>query len=197
MINEELKSLLISLKDRDRELRTEIFKEGTLNDGYDPKMEAWHLKNTEKLDEIIEKLGWPGKSLVGTEGSDATFMLACHSKSTPSFQRKFLQHVQEAVKNQEAIKAQAACLGDRIRFNEGKPLKYGMLFDWDESGELVANVEDLDLTNELRKEMGLKTVEEESELHRKKIEMEGGGPSSDFHEYKREEQAWAKRVGWR
>jgi hypothetical protein len=91
---------------------------------------------------------------------------------------------------------QVACLEDRIQFNEGKSQKYGMLLDWDESGELIVNVVGLELANELRKEMGLKTVEEVKDLHRKEIEKEGG-PPQDFHEHKRKELAWAKRVGWR
>ena len=161
------------------------------------KWNRLHLENAKKLNEIVEKHGWPGRSLVGTEGADAAFMLACHSISKPDFQRKFLQHIKEALKKGEATKPQAACLEDRILFNEGKPLKYGMLFDWDESGELSANVENLELANELRRGMGLKTVEEAKELHRKEIKMEGGRPPSDYHEHKRQEQAWAKRVGWR
>ncbi len=197
MINEELKSYLLSLKDQDLQLRTKILKEGTLNDGYDPRMEALHVENADKLDELIEKYGWPGRSLVGTEGADAAFMLACHSISNPELQRKFLNQLQEAVKKGDATKPQAACLGDRIRFNEGKPLKYGMLFDWNESGELVANVENIDVANELRKEMGLKSVEEAKALHQKEIEREGGRPPSDYHEHKVQEHAWAKRVGWR
>lgn len=197
MINEALKNLLISLKDRDHELRAEILKERTLYDGYDPRMEALHLGNAEKLNEIIEKYGWPGRSLVGKEGANAACVLAQHSISKPELQRKFLQHIKVAVNKREATSCQAACLEDRILFNEGTPLKYGMLFDWDESGELIANVGNVELANELRREMGLQTVEEAKECHRKEIEMEGGGPPSDYHEYKRQEQAWAKRVGWR
>ena len=197
MINDALKKILISLKDRDLELRTKILKEGTLHDGYDPRMEALHRENAEKLNDIIGKHGWPGRSLVGTEGADAAFMLACHSISEPKLQRKFLQHIKEAVKNGEATTPQVACLEDRIRFNEGKPLRYGMLFDWDESGELITNVENLDLANDLRREMGLITVKEAKARHRQEIAMEGGRPPSDYHEHKRQEEAWAKRVGWR
>ena len=72
-----------------------------------------------------------------------------------------------------------------------------MLFAWNESGELVANVDNIELANEFRKEIGLKTVEEAKESHRKEIELEGGRPPSNYHEHKRQEHAWAKRVGWR
>jgi hypothetical protein len=57
MINEILKNLLISLKNKGFELRTEILKNGTLYDGYNSRMEALHIENAEKLKEIIEKHG--------------------------------------------------------------------------------------------------------------------------------------------
>lgn len=197
MINEALRNLLISLKDRALELEAEYLQIHTRYDGYPLNLETLHLENAEKLNDIIEQHGWPGRSLVGTEGADAAFTLAQHSISKPELQRQFFQHINEAAKNGEATPCQAACLEDRIRFNEGKPQRYGMFFNWDESGVLIANVENLDLANKLRKEMGLKTVEEAKEIHRKEIEEEGGGRPLDFHEHKRNELAWAKRVGWR
>ena len=81
------------------------YEKGTLNDGYDPRMEALHIENAERLDEIIENHEWPGQSLVGMEGSDAAFMIACHSISQPRLQRKFSQHIQDAVKNEEATQS--------------------------------------------------------------------------------------------
>ena len=193
----DLRELLISLKEKDFELREAILKDGSLYDGYDEEMEALHIKNAEKLNEIVTEYGWPGKSLVGEDGSDAAVIIAQHSISKPTLQRKFLEYLKSSVVEGEALPAQEACLEDRILFNEGKPQKYGMLFDWNEKGELFTNVDDLVLANERRKKLGLKSIEEATKLHRKEIEEEGGGPPADFHEHKRKELAWAKRVGWR
>ena len=196
-MNTALRELLISLKDRDIELRQKILKKGSLYDGYDEELEALHVSNAEKLNDIIAKHGWPGKSLVGKDGADAAVIIAQYSISKPILQKKFLAYLKPAVKKGEALPIHEACLEDRILFNEGKPQKYGMLFDWTENGKLITNVDDITLANERRKKLGLRTVEEAAEIHRKEIEAEGGGPPPDYFEHKRKETEWAKRVGWR
>jgi hypothetical protein len=62
---------------------------------------------------------------------------------------------------------------------------------------VISNVDNTALANERRKKLGLKTIEEATQLHRKEIEKEGGGPPADYHDHKRKEVAWAKRTGWR
>jgi len=196
-MKQDLRELLISLKERDCELRQAILQGGTLYDGYDEEMETLHIKNAEILYRILTEHGWPGKTLVGKDGSDAAFMIAQHSISKPNLQRRFLEYIKGAVAEGEASPVQAACLEDRILFNEGKAQKYGMLFDWNEKGELYTNVDDMTMANERRLKLGLKSIEEAVKLHRKEIEEEKGGPPADFHEHKRKELAWAQRVGWR
>ena len=196
-MNNELRELPISLEERDCALRQAILKAGSLYDGYDEEMEALHIQNAEILFEIVTEYGWPGKSMVGNDGSDAAFTIAQHSISKPDLQRRYLEYIKTAVAEGEASAVQEACLKDRILFNEGQPQKYGMLFDWNERGELYTNVDDISLANERRMTLGLKSIEVATKLHRKEIEEEAGGPPSDFHERKRKEIAWAKRVGWR
>jgi len=196
-MNQGLRELLVSFKESDCALRRAILQDGSLYDGYDAEMEALHIKNAEILYGILTEYGWPGKSLVGNDGSDAAFMIAQHSISKPNLQRGFLEYLKGAVAEGEASPVQAACLEDRILFNEGKAQKYGMMFDWNEQGELYTNVDDTTMANERRLKLGLKSIEEAVKLHRKEIEEEKGGPPVDFHEHKRKELAWAKRVGWR
>ena len=92
---------------------------------------------------------------------------------------------------------QEACLQDCILFYQGKPQKYGLMFDWDENGELVANVENVARANERRKSLGLKTLANDLLTYKNETKKVGGGPPKDFCEHKRLELAWAKRVGWR
>ena len=143
------------------------------------------MSNAEKLYEIICQFGWPGKTLVGEDGASAAALIAQHAISKPDLQRKFLEQLKLAVTQDEASPVQAACLEDRILFNEGKPQKYGMLFDWSESGELVTNVDDIALANARRRRLGLRTLEEATALHRKQVHEEGGGPPADYHAHKR------------
>jgi len=195
-MNEGIRKQLISMKEKDLEMRNTILKRGGLYEGYDESMEALHIENAETLDKIINDNGWPGKSLVGEDGAKAAFLIAQHAISKPELQRLFLSHLKTAVLDGEANPVQEACLEDRILFNEGKPCLYGMLFDWDESGNLVANVDDEAAVNERRKKLGLDTLAEALQKHRKEIEEEGGGPPSNIQEHKIKAKEWAKRVGW-
>lgn len=196
-MNEELKSRLIALKDEDLEMRNSILKKGGLYEGYNEEMEALHIRNAEELKKIMDENGWPGKSLVGEEGAYAAITIAQHAISKPELQKQFLVELKNAVRQGEATQLQEACLEDRILYIQGKPGRYGMLFDWDDSGNLVANVDDESLVNERRKKLGLASLAEALKKHRKEIEDEGGGPPSNIAEHKRKAEAWEKRVGWR
>lgn len=196
-MNKPLREELIALLERDTALRTALLKEGSLYEGYDDDMEALHLKNAQRLDTIIKGHGWPGKSLVGKDGESAAFRIAQHAISSPKLQRSFLKHLKKAVANGEATAIQEACLTDHILFNEGRPLIYGMLFDWDESGQLYAEVDDPDQVNERRARLGLKPLDEAISDHYSEIKDEGGGPPTDIKAHKLMAAEWAKRVGWR
>lgn len=196
MIDETLKALLISYKDKDFELREKLMKQGLLYEGYNSQLEALHLENAEKLNEIIKAHGWPGQSKVGKEGAYAAFILAQHAISRPPLQKYFFEKMSASVKMNEASPRHAACLEDRILFNQAKPLKYGMLFDWNEAGIFTTNVDDVELANQRRKEIGLESIEEATINFRKEVEQENAGPRPDYHEHKRLEKEWAIRVGW-
>ena len=181
----------------DLKMRASILEDGGLYDGYSKEMEKLHIRNAEKLKTIIDENRWPGRSLVGKEGADAAIVIAQNSISKPDIQKYFLVELKMAVTKGEATPIQEACLEDRILFNQGKPCLYGMLFDWDSTGDLVANVDDEKLVNERRSKLGLRPLSEALEKHRVEIEREGGGPPSDIEKHKEMEQKWAERVGWR
>lgn len=196
-MNKALKVKLVSMRAKEHEMRESILKSGNLYDGYDEKLEALHIHHAEELNIIVDKFGWPGKTLVGKDGASAAFLIALHSISKPPLQRKFLVELRKAVVEGDASPNQEACLEDRILFNEGKPCKYGMLFDWDDNGNLIANVDDAALVNERRAKLGLTTLSEALRLHREEIEHEGGGPPKDIKKHREMGEEWARRVGWR
>jgi hypothetical protein len=196
-MNKQLQEELLAMKQKDMDYRDSLLKNGSLYEGYDDRMEAIHLENAERLNEIIQSNGWPGKFLVGKEGATAAFMIAQHTISSPMLQRSFLKSLSKAVVDGEATKIQEACLQDRILFNEGKPQQYGMLFDWNDNGELFTVVDDIEKANKRRKELGLKTVEEATEAHRKEVVEEGGGPPKDIKKHRQMALEWAIKVGWK
>jgi len=197
-MNKLLRAELLAMKQTDLAYRESILEKGSLYEGYDKQMEAIHLQNATRLNQIIEEKGWPGKSLVGEDGASAAFLIAQHAISNPALQRSFLISLSHAASTGEATEIQRACLQDRILYNEGKQQQYGLLFDWSDEGEMIANVDDINAVNQRRKAIGLKTtVQEALEAHRKEVEEEGGGAPKDIGKHREMAKQWAIRVGWK
>ena len=187
---------LAALKKRDAEMRSRLLKEGRLFGDYAPDMQRVHRENAYELNKIIAKHGWPGISLLGSEGCRTAWLVAQHSICTPELQRKFLTSLKEAVARGDAPKKYAAYLEDRIRFNEGRAQLYGTVLDWNERGELGCEIEDPENLDARRAQVGLAPYREDLERHIQEIASEGGRPPEDFAAYKVKARAWAKSVGW-
>ncbi len=196
-MNRELLDILLGLQRKDLDMREQLLREGRLFGVYADEMQALHAVNAQSLDAIIEQYGWPGVTLVGPEGSRAAWMIAQHAICTPHLQRKFLDHLQDTVEQGDAPARQLALLTDRIRFNEGRPQRYGTVYDWSAAGELVCNVEGGDDLDARRAKAGLPPFDEALERERAAVRDEGGAPPEDYADYRRRADDWARRVGWR
>ena len=102
-----------------------------------------------------------------------------------------------AVSENKADAQNLAYLTDRIAVFEEKPQLYGTQFDWNENGNLSPNLYDnLTKVNERRKSLGLNTLEEQTEIIRKRAKNENQMPPKDFEKRKQEIKQWKKNVGW-
>ncbi len=81
--------------------------------------------NTAWLKQIIQKYGWPGKSLVGEDGAHAAWLLVQHADLDRDFQKHCLKLMEKAVQVGEASGPDYAYLTDRVRTGEGQPQVYG------------------------------------------------------------------------
>jgi hypothetical protein len=59
-MNQLLRDKLVSMKEEDLRVRAELAADGSLFDGYHPRMEEVHRHNASQLREIIDVHGWPG-----------------------------------------------------------------------------------------------------------------------------------------
>src|SRR5262245_16811487 len=57
--------------------------------------------NTARMKEIVEKYGWPGKSIVGADGAFAAWLLVQHADADPDFQAYCLELMKEAFESNE------------------------------------------------------------------------------------------------
>ena len=109
---------------------------------------------------VIERHGWPGKSMVGSDGAQAAFLLVQHADAEPAFQKRCLELLAKAVKQGEATGDQLAYLTDRVLVAEGKPQRYGTQF-YTVGGKLAPRpIEDEANVDARRKEVGLPTMAE-------------------------------------
>jgi hypothetical protein len=81
--------------------------------------------NVAWLRSVVAEIGWPGRSMVGSDGADAALMLAQNTGRDHVFQRHCLDLLRRAAEAGEAAPAQVAYLTDRILLAEGHQQEYG------------------------------------------------------------------------
>jgi len=94
------------------------------------KQETLDKRNLRRLVQIIDKYGWPGRSLVGKEGALTAFLIIQHAELED--QKKYFPMLKEAVRRGEANQDYAALLEDRILMREGKKQIYGSQLHFNE-----------------------------------------------------------------
>jgi len=188
---------IIDLKNADLTLRDKLIKSGELSAGYSEKMKAMHNHNAQVIDDIIDDIGYPTIDKVGEEASEAAWLIIQHAIGQPDFMRKCAKLLELAVNEDKAKPINLAYLKDRIAIQQGTPQLYGTQFDWDENGEMSPSpVDDVKNVNQRRKSIGLNTLEEQTQMMRRRTKKENEFPPSDYAERKNEIDAWRKSVGW-
>jgi outer membrane protein assembly factor BamB len=124
------------------------------------EQEAMDKKILRRLEEIIERYGWPGESLVGADASLAAFLILQHADY--EYQKKYFPLVKEAERKKEIDPSNVALLEDRILMREGEKQIYGTQLTWNEKSrryELYA-IEDEEHVDLLRARVGLQSIAE-------------------------------------
>jgi hypothetical protein len=194
---DELRAELIAMAAEDQRVRAELLAEGTLFQGYHPRMAEVHHRNAARLSAIMDRVGWPGRRLVGVDAADAAWLVLQHSIGDPAVMRRGLSLLRSAAAD-EVAPAQLAMLEDRVRILSGLPQRYGTQFDWDSDGVMNPHeIEDPDKVEELRRDVGLAPLAEKVREIREGVAREGAVPPADLTARRREIDAWARSVGWR
>ena len=188
---------IIDLKNADLALRDQLIQRGEMNEGYNEEMKALHNRNAEKLNDIVDRIGYPTIDKVGQDASEAAWLVIQHSIGQPAIMKKCAALLERAVEDNKAQRRHLAYLTDRIAVFEGTSQLYGTQFDWDELGELSPNLyDDLNKVNARRKSIGLNTLEEQTEIMRSQAREENQSPPPDLKRRNQEAEAWKKEVGW-
>jgi Family of unknown function (DUF6624) len=194
----DVRRQLLAMAEEDDRVRTELAADGSLFDGYHPRMRAVHRTNADRLASILRDEGWPSEPQVGPDGAKAAWLIVQHAIDRPAFQREALEALRLAASRGEVPAMQPALLEDRIRTLEGRPQRYGTQFDWDESGELSPfAIEDPESVDDRRRAIGLGPLNAAIRAQRRAAAAEGEHPPDDWHTRRREMEAWLREVGWR
>lgn len=199
IIDENLRRELLAMRENDLATREKLAKTGELFDGYNAEMEAVHLKNAARLEELIDEHGWLGKSKVGEDGAEAAWLIAQHAISKPDLQRRVLKILQTEAARGEVSLWQAAFLEDRILFYEGKPQIYGTQFNWNTRDAMSPNeIFEPEKIDERRARAGLSVpYSEYIKEHNEAVKKSGETAPPDHAARQREFEEWARKVGWR
>ena len=153
-LDEALRQDLLSMQAEDQAMRLRAARDSSL---LDPGLDRRH---TARLKQIVAEHGYPGKSLVGIDGSSGAWLLAQHAGQDRNFQKEFLGLMGVAVPAGEAKPRHYAYLTDRVRLAEGRRQGYGTQYRRD--GDVIAlrPVEDPGGLDERRRFVGLEKASE-------------------------------------
>ena len=161
--DKDLCARLLTILDRDQ-----VPRYADLNDPGNPQRKEdvarADAQNIVELEEIIAKVGWPGKSLVGTKASGAVWTILQHSKIETL--KKHLDLMTKAAEKGEVDGGLLATSVDRVRLSDGKPQLYGTQFHEVDGVWVPEAIEDEANVDARRKSVGLGPLAEYTALLR-------------------------------
>ncbi len=191
-MNEALRAELLQMDDHDQAVRAELAADGSLFDGYHPRMAAVHDANADRLRVIIQRIGWPNERLVGVDGAHAAHRIAQHSINHPDFMRQCRELLDAASTYGDVPRAHFAYIDDRIRVYEGLPQRYGTQWRGGPSGLEPYPLEDSTQVDARRAALGLQSLAQLSGTAPKERAWDPEAARS----YDEKELAWRRAVGW-
>jgi hypothetical protein len=191
-MNSALREELVKMEQHDQGVRAELAADGSLFDGYHPRMEGMHRAHAERLRAMIQRFGWPTEALAGADGAKAAWRVAQHSIGEPDFMRQCRKLMDEASRRGEVPRWQFAFIDDRIRVYEGCPQRFGTQLCSGSGGLQVYPLEDPAKVEDWRKEAGLPPLADV--LARARENPPPANPDQQAKDAK--EYAWRRKVGW-
>jgi hypothetical protein len=176
--DEKLRAELLNRAEEDQKARKQLIDLQARRGGKDDdaakkeveaatkKMQEIDARNTAWMKGVVDKHGWPGKSLVGTDAAQKAWLLVQHADKDPEFQKRCLKLLAEAVKKGEAGAEHLAYLTDRVRVADKAKQVYGTQFHEVDGKMQPYPIEDEANVDKRRKEVGLPPLAE----YRKMIE---------------------------
>jgi hypothetical protein len=158
--NQALRAELVAMRDADQEIRRRALKDPK-SEQIKKEMTAVDAKNVGRLREILSSYGWPGKTMVGTDGAGAAWTIAQHGP--PLFLQQTVPLMKAAAEHGELDWSLVATSIDRMMLGQGKKQIYGTQFDTAGKCE-PKTVDDPVHLDDRRKSVGLGPISEYAQV---------------------------------
>ncbi len=160
MLFQEISDEIIAMGKEDQMMRNGII-DGTTE--WDVSID---VRNTKRMKEIIEQIGWPAKSKVGEDASNIAWLLVQHADHDPDFQETCLNLMKELPETEVEMR-NIAYLTDRVCVNKNRAQLYGTQFFG--LGETYGPrpIFEIEHIDERRKQMGMEPFVEYAERMKK------------------------------
>lgn len=120
--NDSLRRVLIRLADEDQAVRSAAgIRDSTNNPGFVRRMAVSDSIHLVQLKAIVDRFGWPTKSMVGARGASAAFLIAQHNEAYLPEALRLMQQVPPG----EVQPSDMAMAEDRVLTRQGQPQRYG------------------------------------------------------------------------
>jgi hypothetical protein len=161
--NPVLRAELLNMVKIDQEARVRWVKSKNATEELLRISEEIDKPNTRRLKEIVDEFGWPGKSLVGRDGSSAAWLLVQHSgQNEIEFLERVLALMKQGSAQGEVALRDVAYLGDRIAMYQKNPQHYGTQYTEGPDGAMVRHpIEDEAHVDERRAAAGMPSMAEQ------------------------------------
>ncbi len=161
-LDEELRCELLYRANIDQEARFSAIRSGISLDDLAKISRTVDAPNAERMRQIVDQHGWPGKSLVGDDGAHAAWLLVQHATHDVELMQRCLALLESAVAAGEASSKDLAYLTDRVRVRQGKRQLYGTQYRDGLDGQTVLEeIEDAEHVDERRRAVGLPSMAEQ------------------------------------
>jgi hypothetical protein len=160
----ELRIELLRMAEEDQQARVALSREleetGQVSPELSDQLTEIDSRNTNRMREIVERYGWPGKSIVALDGAHAAWLLVQHADADLEFQKQCLELITQAAQEGEASWQDVAYLTDRVLVAEGKEQVYGTQIDMSSGEPVPFPIEDEAHVNQRRESVGLGPLED-------------------------------------
>jgi len=156
--DKDLVSQLKSIEEKDQRHRGELTKGASLNElknsgQWDKQLEL-DRENLEAIKSVVEKFGYPDRSLVGYENEAIAFLVIQHSNLETM--EAYLPLIEESIRNKKLKAMYKAYLIDRIATIKNEDQVYGTQYTAD---GMLFPIKDLENVNKRRAAIGLGTID--------------------------------------